>query len=332
MQDKDNIYVNNKKVQIKTLFLLGIILIAGIMLFLLTGMNFNNFSFNFPRRVNKIAAIIVVSYSIGYSSIVFQTITNNKILTPGVMGLDSLYMFIQTVVVFFFGARQLTLMSDESQFFISTGIMVSASLLLYVLLFRGESRNIYFLILIGMVLGGFFSGLSNFMQVIMDPNEFLILQGKMFASFNNVNVNLINICLVISAVCMLITIPDMKKLDVVSLGEHHAVNLGVNYRRLVKKTFIVISVLVSVSTVLVGPVIFLGILVANLSREIIKGYRHSLMIAGAFFIGGIALIYSLLIVERIFGFGTTTSIVINLVGGIYFLYLVLKENSLKENK
>ena len=110
-------------------------------------------------------AIIVVSYSIGYSSIVFQTITNNKILTPGVMGLDSLYMFIQTVVVFFFGSRQLSIMSDLKQFFISTGIMILSSLILYVLLFKGESRNIYFLILIGMILGGLFNGLSNFMQV-----------------------------------------------------------------------------------------------------------------------------------------------------------------------
>ena len=107
MQIKDhNIDRNNEKIQMKKLLLLVIILLIGIFLFIFVGINSNNFSFNFPRRFNKIMAIIVVSYSIGYSSIVFQTITNNKILTPGVMGLDSLYMFIQTVVVFFFGSRQ----------------------------------------------------------------------------------------------------------------------------------------------------------------------------------------------------------------------------------
>ena len=327
MQIKDhNIDRNNEKIQMKKLLLLVIILLIGIFLFIFVGINSNNFSFNFPRRFNKIMAIIVVSYSIGYSSIVFQTITNNKILTPGVMGLDSLYMFIQTVVVFFFGSRQLSIMSDLKQFFISTGIMILSSLILYVLLFKGESRNIYFLILIGMILGGLFNGLSNFMQVMLDPNEFLILQGRMFASFNNVNINLLNICLILSFMCIIITINDLKKLDVVSLGEYHAINLGVNYKKIVRKSFIIISILVSISTVLVGPVIFLGILIANLSREILKGYKHNFMIIGFFLIGSIALSYSLFIVERIFNFGTTTSVIINLIGGIYFIYIMIKES------
>ena len=327
MQIKDhNIDRNNEKIQMKKLLLLVIILLIGIFLFIFVGINSNNFSFNFPRRSNKIMAIIVVSYSIGYSSIVFQTITNNKILTPGVMGLDSLYMFIQTVVVFFFGSRQLSIMSDLKQFFISTGIMILSSLILYVLLFKGESRNIYFLILIGMILGGLFNGLSNFMQVMLDPNEFLILQGRMFASFNNVNINLLNICLILSFMCIIITINDLKKLDVVSLGEYHAINLGVNYKKIVRKSFIIISILVSISTVLVGPVIFLGILIANLSREILKGYKHNFMIIGSFLIGSIALSYSLFIVERIFNFGTTTSVIINLIGGIYFIYIMIKES------
>ena len=316
----------NERGQIKKLFFIGLLLLIGILIFIFSGMNANNFSFNFPRRMNKIIAIIIVSYSIGYSSVVFQTVTNNKILTPGVMGLDSLYMFIQTVVVFFFGSRQLALMSDTLQFLISAGIMIIASFILYVLLFKGESRNIYFLILIGMILGGLFSGLSNFMQVMLDPNEFLILQGKMFASFNNINIDLLNICILICLICIFITVSDLKKLDVVSLGEHHAVNLGIDYKRLVRKTFIIISVLVSVSTVLVGPVIFLGILIASLSREIIKGYRHKFMITGAVFIGCTALTYSLFIVERIFNFGTTTSIIINLIGGSYFIYLIIKES------
>ena len=327
MQIKDhNVDRNNEKIQMKKLLLLAIILLIGIFLFIFVGINSNNFSFNFPRRFNKIMAIIVVSYSIGYSSIVFQTITNNKILTPGVMGLDSLYMFIQTVVVFFFGSRQLSIMSDLKQFFISTGIMILSSLILYVLLFKGESRNIYFLILIGMILGGLFNGLSNFMQVMLDPNEFLILQGRMFASFNNVNINLLNICLILSFMCIIITINDLKKLDVVSLGEYHAINLGVNYKKIVRKSFIIISILVSISTVLVGPVIFLGILIANLSREILKGYKHNFMIIGSFLIGSIALSYSLFIVERIFNFGTTTSVIINLIGGIYFIYIMIKES------
>ena len=50
------------------------------------------------------------------------------------------------------------------------------------------------------------------------------------------------------------------------------------------------------------------------------------MIIGSFLIGSIALSYSLFIVERIFNFGTTTSVIINLIGGIYFIYIMIKES------
>lgn len=311
----------------KKIIFLSVITVVGMILFVGMGLNANNFEFNISRRIPKILAILIVSYSIGYSSIIFQTITNNKILTPGVMGLDSLYIFIQTVVVFFFGSKQLEVMSDTTQFLISAFIMICSSLLIYVFLFNGEMRNIYYLILIGIVFGGLFNGLSNFMQVLLDPDEFLILQGKMFASFNNINVKLLGICLIVLIICIAISIKDLKKLDVLSLGEYHAINLGINYKLLVRKQFVIISLLVSISTVLVGPVIFLGLLIASLSREIFKSYKHSILILGAFVICSLALIYSLFIVERLLNFGTTMNVIINFIGGIYFIYIMLKENN-----
>lgn len=152
----------DKSSQMKKIIILTVISILGIALFILFGLTFDNMSFNLPRRALKVLAIAIVSFSIGYSSIVFQTITGNRILTPGIMGLDSLYMFIQTVVVYFFGSRQLAMMTDTFQFFISGIIMVGVSLLLYVFLFNGKMKNIYFLVLIGIIFGGFFNGLSNF--------------------------------------------------------------------------------------------------------------------------------------------------------------------------
>lgn len=314
---------DNTNFKLLMLFLFALI---GVGLFIGLGLTPRNMNFNLPRRIAKITAILLVSYSVAYSSVVFQTVTNNKILTPSVMGLDSLYMFIQTVVVFFFGARQLALMSDLTQFFISVILMTGSSMLLYVFLFKEDSRNIYFLILIGIVFGGLFGGLSNFMQVLLDPNEFLILQGRMFASFSNINVKLLSICAVIIILCLLFSLGDLKNLDVLSLGEYHAINLGIDYKKLVKKQFIVISVLVSVSTALVGPVTFLGILLTSLAREVIKGYRHNYLIVSAFLISVLSLVYSLFIVERMLNFETTMNVIINFVGGIYFIYIVLKES------
>ncbi|MDE6181646.1 MAG: iron chelate uptake ABC transporter family permease subunit, partial [Eubacteriales bacterium] len=204
------------------------------------------------------------------------------------------------------------------------GIMIVFSVLLFLVLFKKEGRNIYFLVLAGMVIGNLFGGLSTFMQVLLDPNEFLIAQGKMFASFNKINSSLLFISLAIILVIIVISLSDFKYLDVLSLGREQAINLGINYQRFVLKNLIIISVLIAVSTALTGPITFLGILVASISRELLKTYKHTERILGAVFIGAVALMSGQFILSRI-NTDTTISVVVNFVGGIYFIYLILKE-------
>lgn len=316
--------VKKSSLRILLLFLLLDILVIGTFLFL--GITSENIDFYLPKRMIKIIAVVITSYSIGYSSVSFQTITNNRILTPSVMGLDSLYLFIQTIVVFFFGSKQLAIMTGYSNYFISISIMICAACILFLLLFQGEGRKVYILVLTGMIMGGLFNGLATFMQVLLDPNEFSVLEGRMFASFNNINSDLIFISTIIIVTLLILTMRDIPCLDVLSLGTNHAISLGVNYKGLVLKTLIVSSVLISVSTALVGPITFLGILVVNLARQITKTYHHREMIIGAVLLGIFFLTFGLLITERIFQFATTVSVIINFIGGIYFIYLMLKES------
>ncbi len=323
MEQSINAKKNHRHRNLIFLFLLSLTTIA---LFLFLGITQKNFDFYMPKRLIKIIAVIIVSYSIGYSSVAFQTITNNHILTPSVMGLDSLYHFIQTVVVFFFGSKQLSMMTGYPNFLISVAIMILAALSLFLLLFRGERKNVYFLVLTGMIFGGLFNGLSTFMQVLLDPNEFSVLEGKMFASFNNINTDLIVVSALTAFAILLISIKDIPYMDVLSLGPDHAINLGVDYKGLVLKSLIVSSVLISVSTALVGPITFLGILVVNLGRRIMNTYHHRELTLAATLLGVLFLTFGLLITERVFKFSTTVSVIINFIGGIYFLYLMLKES------
>lgn len=321
----DKFNLKRKKTVDKKIILLSLLSIIGMLIYLFWGITADNYGYFLPKRAIKVLTILIVSFAIGYSSVIFQTITNNKILTPSVMGLDSLYLFLQTVVIFFFGATSIVMMDDITHFLITIAIMISFSFVLYYLLFGGEHRGVYFLVLVGLVLGAFFNSLSSFMQMLLDPNEFLILQGSMFASFNNINVKLVWICLFFIIFCTFFIMKDTAKFDILSLGRDQCINLGINYNSLVKKSLIIIAVLVSTSTVLVGPIMFLGILLVSLSREYLKTYKHSYMLFGAFLIGNISLFFGQFIVERIFNFSTTISVIIDFVGGMYFIYLILKE-------
>lgn len=304
---------------------MAIVAVALIAIFMLIDAG-GNWDYVLPRRAKKILAIILTGCIIAFSTMVFQTITNNRILTPSIIGLDSLYMFIQTFVIFVFGSTHLTIMNKNVNFLISTGLMVLFAGVLYKFLFRREGQNIYFLLLIGLIFGTLFGSLSTFMQVLIDPNEFQVVQDKMFASFNNVNTDLLILSFVLVIGIGIYFWRYIKYLDVLSLGRDQAINLGIPYDFVVKRFLIVIAILVSIATALVGPITFLGLLVANLAHQFMKTYQHKFLLAGSALISVVALVGGLLIVERVFTFSTTLSVIVNFIGGVYFIYLLLKEN------
>lgn len=308
------------------LLLLAFLAAAAVGLFLFQGLNADNAAFNFPRRVKALAAMVLIAICTGYSSVVFQTITENRILTPSVMGLDSLYLFIQSLVVFLFGAHQLTTMDGTLHFLLSAGAMMFASGILYQFIFDGENRNVYVLVLIGIIMGIFFSGIASFLQMLIDPNEFAVLQDTMFASFKIINEELLLISAVITAGVLVFSRRDLPRFDVLGLGRDTAISLGVNYNRLVRRTLLLIAVMVSVATALVGPITFLGILLVSLARELLKTFRHRDMILGAVLIGVIALALGQFVVERILQTVTTIGVILNFVGGTCFIVLLLRES------
>ncbi|MBK5499546.1 iron chelate uptake ABC transporter family permease subunit [Peribacillus sp. TH14] len=284
-----------------------------------------NWDYALPRRVIKIIAIIVVGCAIAFATVVFQTVTNNKILTPSILGLDSMYMLIQTGVIFLFGSTHVMILNKNLNFLVTLTAMLIFSSLLFKFMFK-QNRNIYFLLLIGIIFGTLFGSMSSFMQVLIDPNEFQIIQNKMFASFNNVNTDLLTLAIVLMIAVIVYFMRFLKYLDVMSLGRDQAINLGVDYDFVTKRVLIVVTILISISTALIGPITFLGLLVANVAYQFIKSYQHKHILPGAMLISVIALVGGQFIVERIFTFSTTLSVIINFVGGVYFIYLLLKEN------
>lgn len=310
------------KMKFTVLSLSVVVLIALFMTYHSGG----NWDYVLPSRGKKLFAILITGAVIAISTIVFQSITNNRILTPNILGLDSLYMLIQTFGVFALGSANMTFMNKNINFMFSACLMVLFSGLLYKLMFRREGQNLYFLLLVGLIMGTMFQSASSFMEVLIDPNEFLILQGKMFASFNNVSSDLLIISTVLLIPTLLYFMRFTKYLDVISLGKDEAVSLGIDYDHVVKRLLVVIAIFVSISTALVGPITFLGLLVANVAHQLFRTYKHAYLIPGAILLSIVALVGGQFLVERVFGFTTTVSVIINFAGGVYFVYLLLKEN------
>ena len=312
----------------KVISILLILVIGFSILFLVYGLNPVSYQYALSKRIPKLIAMMLTGSGIAVSSVIFQTVTNNRILTPSVLGLDSLYTLLQTFIVFVFGSLQMAAIGSNMNFLLAGALMIGFSFLLFRMMFRQENQNLFFLLMLGMIFGTLFSSLSSFMQMVMDPNEFLIVQNKMFANFNNVQQALLGISIITIIVTFIWSFKDLKRLDVLALRRENAINLGLDYDRLVRKLLVVVSILVAVSTALVGPITFLGILVTNLSYQLTKNYRHSVVIPTAILISLLALIGGQFLVERVFSFNTTIGVIINFIGGIYFIYVLLKEERL----
>lgn len=311
----------------KMLILAGLALAAcGVYLF--DDLN-GSFDYALPRRGIKVFAMVLTGVAIAYATVVFQTITHNRILTPSIMGLDSLYMLLQTLLIFFLGSDHISIMNRQVNFILSIAAMVVFALLFYHFLFKKGNQPIYFLLLIGIIFGTFFGSISTFLQVLIDPNEFQVVQDRMFASFNNVNADLVWLSLVIIVLLIAFAWRHNASLDVLSLGRDTALNLGVNYDSLVRYMLILSAVLIAIATALVGPITFFGLIVANLSYQFFKSYKHSVLLTGSIVISIIALVGGQWVVERVFTFNTTLSVIINFIGGVYFIYLLLKESRAK---
>lgn len=309
------------------MIILAVALIVLTVLFLFHNLG-GNWEFALRLRTVKVISMLIVSCCIAYSTVAFQTLTNNRILTPSIMGFESVYLLFQTIVVFIYGDLTYQVLSNVNNFFYSIFGMIIFALFLYVLIYKKGKDNLYLLLLVGLVLGILFNNLSSFMQLLIDPNDFFIVQGKMFASFNKINQDLLGYASGIMFLVLLIGFRLTKFLDVMALGKDQAINLGINYNPMVRFFLIIIAVLTSISTALVGPITFLGLLVSNLTYETFKTHKHSSIIVACSLLSAVILVGGQFMMERFFNLLIPISTIINFIGGIYFMFLLLRVRKL----
>ncbi len=267
---------------------------------------------------------MLAGVAIAQSSLVFQTITHNRILTPSIMGFDALYVLTQILIVLIFGGLSTLVLNLYVNFAIAVIVMVSFSLLLFGFYFSKGSKNLITLLLVGLIFGQLFSNAASFFSLLMDPNTYAIVQSKLYASFNNVKVNLVYFSAPALMFACWLLFRMHRTLDVFWLDQDNAKSLGVDVPKVTRNVFIISAVLIAISTALVGPIMFFGLLVTNLSREMFRSYQHKTLLVGCSFLSISSLLAGQWIIENVFSFETTLSVVINFIGGAYFLYLLLK--------
>lgn len=310
----------------RKLCVLTVLVLLAAAAYMLVGVKFSNerlMLFAFKLRAPKLAAMVVAAFSIGAASMVFQSIINNTIVTPCLLGMNALYTLIHTAVVFVAGTGSWLAMNANASFAVDLLIMGVTATFIYGYLFRLTNYNVLYVLLIGTVLSSFFSSVQSTLTRVMDPNEYDTLLSSLVASFSNINTEVIVLSVAILAVVALALRADLAQLDVITLGRDQAINLGVDFDRSIRRLLLGVTLYIAVATAMVGPISFLGLIIANLARQLLKTYRHTQLVAGSALFGMLVLVAGQLLVEHVFNYVIPISVFITVGGGVYFLYLLL---------
>jgi iron complex transport system permease protein len=159
----------------------------------------------------------------------------------------------------------------------------------------------------------------------MDPDEFQSLTIRTEVSITNMNLSIIWLALPLMIIIIYLLMKDYREYDVMTLGEHNAIGLGVRYAKKMNTSLIYMALAMSISTALIGPISFLGLISVNAAREMLKDYKHLPLFIASSMIAVIFLVLGQGIIAET-GYLTTVTVLISMVGGMYMIYLILKEN------
>ncbi|MBT9384944.1 iron chelate uptake ABC transporter family permease subunit [Pseudooceanicola sp. CBS1P-1] len=315
----------------KRLIALAAVLVAVSALYMLVDAQ-GAWSFLLPFRAQKLGAMLLVGTCLSVATVLFQTITANRILTPSVMGFDALYILVLTSVVHLFGSAGFAAIPSVVLFAINVTGMTLLGLLLFTLLRRGARGDMMRLVLTGIILGILLRSITEFLQRMIDPSEFSVVQSISFARFTSVDPKLLALTAAVTVPVLWLAWRMRARLDVLGLGEVPATGLGERPARGQAQALVLICLLVAAATALVGPMSgggggpanFFGLIATALAHVLTPTERHSTLIPSAALTGCILLVAGQTVMERFLDLSTPLTVVIELIGGLLFLFLLVK--------
>lgn len=279
-------------------------------------------------RATSLVVMAVVAFCQAVATITFMTVTGNRIITPSIMGFESLYTVIQTGAVYALGVAGVVALQGTGQFLLQVALMVGLSVLLYGWLLRGRYANIQVMLLVGIIIGGGMGAVSTFMQRLLTPSEFDVLTARLFGSVQNASAEYLPFAIPLVLIAGVLIWANAHRLNVISLGRDVCINVGVDHGRQTIYMLVLVSILMAVSTALVGPMTFFGFLVATLTFLLAGTHDHRRLLPIGVLAGFVVLAGAYFVMNHLFAAQGVVSIIIELVGGTVFLLVIMRRGRL----
>lgn len=304
----------------RRLLALGLAAAAAIIVFMTIGLR-GNLAFVLELRAIRLLALIEIAVAVALATVIFQTVTGNRILTPSIMGLDALYILGQTSLVVVLGGVGFAALDARMKFSGEVALLCALALCLFLPMLRAR-MDMNLMLLTGVVLGVLFRSLNGLLTRLIDPNAFAVVQTSWFADFTSLETDLVVIGAVLTAAAGIIAWRARHVLDVAALGADTATGLGIAWRPTIAGFLLLVAALTAVSTAVVGPVAFFGLLVVAAAERLVGTRRHAILMPAAALTGIIVLVGGQTVLDHAFDSASTLGVMVEFFGGLTFLILL----------
>jgi iron complex transport system permease protein len=272
-------------------------------------------------RLPRFLVAFLVGFSLGGAGTIMQGIFKNPMASPGVMGIDS-GAALGAVLAIYLGLASGSLIALPFAaiiFSILTLVMVFA-----IATSRGRT-SISTLLLAGIALNLVLGALTSFI-ITLSTREFdvgRVIVNWLMGDLNNRSWEHVNIVIPTTIIALLGALFFAKDLNVLMLGEETAANLGVNIKRARNWLLLFSSIETGGAIAVSGVIGFVGLVAPHIMRSLVGPDNRKLI----FFSGLLAavfIIYADLFVRLIVAVDLKVGIVTSMLGGPFFLYLIVK--------
>ncbi len=272
-------------------------------------------------RMPRLIVAFLVGFSLAVAGCIMQAVFKNPMASPGVIGIDS-GAALGAVLAIYLGLAAKSLLALPLMaiiFSLLTLIMVFA-----IATSRGHT-SISTLLLCGIALNLIFGAMTSFI-ITLGTREFevgRVIVTWLMGDLNNRSWEHVRIVVPTTLLALFGTLFFVRDLNVLMIGEETAANLGVNIK-FARNALLFFSSLQTGGAIAVSGVIgFVGLIAPHIMRGLI-GPDNRKLIPFAGLLGAAFVIYADLVVRLVFKVDLRVGILTSLMGGPFFLYLLIK--------
>ena len=279
-------------------------------------------------RVPQAVTALLAGAAISVAGLLLQTLFNNPLAGPEVLGINSgAGLGVAVVMLLMQGVFAVGGMNVAGYLALFGGAFAGAAVIMAIILFLSSVlKNKVFLLVVGVAVGYLASSLVsvlNYFATSEGVHSYLVWG---MGSFGAVSAEQLSVYAALILLLLVLSLFMMKPLNALLLGDVYAHNLGVNVKAVRAILLAITGMLTAVVTAFCGPISFIGLAVPHLARLMLRTSRHKILIPATMLIGAnLALACNLLSTMPHDGSIIPISVITPLIGAPVVLHIILKQ-------